>query len=63
MGGSQINPSRMSFFGGNGLISACGTNDRHNLVKFPGEKVRGVEKNENIMLQKQADFEAEVRFG
>ena len=32
-------------------------------MKFAGEKVRGVEENENIMLEKQDDFEAEVRHG
>lgn len=52
MGSSLMNLSQMSLGEKNSTISACGTNDRHNLMKFAGEKVRGVEENENIMLEK-----------
>lgn len=58
-----MNFSSMSLREKSSTISAHGTNDRHNLMKFAGEKVRGVEENENIMLENQNDFEAEVRHG
>jgi len=53
----------MSLGGKKNSISAHGTNDRHHLMKFAGEKVRGVEENENITLEKQEELEAEVRHG
>lgn len=41
--------------------SAHSANDRRNLIRFAGEKVRGVEENENIVLEKWDEFEAEAR--
>lgn len=63
MGKSLMYLSRMTLGGKNSPESAHSANDRRNILRFAGEKARGVEENENIVLEKRDDFEAEVRHG